>query len=155
MGHPAGAHWKWTPVGRSHHLLRGDAFIGTIGGFLMPGKKKEGKHQCGKCGFLAKNDFGLKVHMRKHSKKPARKKKYPTADQVEVIMNEWYNHTIEEFAEDLDLDKGVVQTTVRYLRKLRRVSNVKPIPAFICPRKDNIKDVVRCVGAKHGLVLKE
>jgi hypothetical protein len=121
----------------------------------MPGKKKEGKRRCGICGFLAKNDFGLKVHMRKHSKKPARKKKYPTADQVEVIMNEWYNHTIEEFAEDLDLDKGVVQNTVRYLRKLRRVSNVEPIPAFICPRKDHIKDIVRCVGAKHGLVLKE
>jgi len=81
-------------------------------------------------------------------------KKLPTPEQVEWIMTEWNKYTIDEFSEALGLEKVVVEKTVRYLRRLKRVTNEKDIPAIACYREDNLKSIVRCAGAKHGYMMR-
>ena len=68
-------------------------------------------------------------------------------------MAEWNNHTLDEFSATLGLEKEVVEETVKYLRRLKRVSNEKDIPAVACFREDNLKSIVRCAGAKHGYIM--
>ena len=80
-------------------------------------------------------------------------KKLPTPEQVEWLMAEWNNHTLDEFSAALGLEKEVVEETVKYLRRLKRVSNEKDIPAVACFREDNLKSIVRCAGAKHGYIM--
>ncbi len=81
-------------------------------------------------------------------------KKLPTAEQVEWIMVQWNNYSIDEFAKVLGLEKNVIEETVRYLRRLKRVSNENDIPAVACYRKDSLKSIVRCAGAKRGYIMK-
>ena len=77
----------------------------------------------------------------------------PTTEQVEWIMAEWENYTLEEFSAKLGLDSYVVEETVKYLRKLKRISKGDDIPAVACFREDNIKSIVRCAGVKHGYIM--
>jgi hypothetical protein len=79
--------------------------------------------------------------------------KLPTTEQVEWIMAEWNNYTLEEFSTKLGLEKTVVEETVKYLRRLKRVSKGNDIPAVACFREDNLKSIVRCAGAKHGYIM--
>ncbi len=80
-------------------------------------------------------------------------KKLPTPEQVEWLMAEWNNYTLDEFSATLELEKNVVEETVKYLRRLKRVSNENDIPAVACFREDNLKSIVRCAGAKHGYIM--
>lgn len=79
--------------------------------------------------------------------------KLPTPEQVEWIMTEWNNYTLDEFCESLSLEKAVVEEIVKYLRRLKRVTNENQIPAVACYREDNLKSIVRCAGAKHGYIM--
>ena len=80
-------------------------------------------------------------------------KKLPTPEQVEWLMAEWNNYSLDEFSATLGLGKNVVEETVRYLRRLKRVSNENDIPVVACFREDNLKSIVRCAGAKHGYIM--
>jgi isochorismate hydrolase len=80
-------------------------------------------------------------------------KKLPTPEQVEWLMAEWNNYSLDEFSATLGLEKNVVEETVRYLRRLKRVSNENDIPVVACFREDNLKSIVRCAGAKHGYIM--
>ena len=80
--------------------------------------------------------------------------KLPTTEQVEWIMAEWENYSIDEFAKVLGLGKMVIEKTVRYLRQLERVSGDNGISAITCYRKDSLRSIVRCAGAKHGYMMK-
>ncbi len=80
-------------------------------------------------------------------------KKLPTPEQVEWLMAEWNNYSLDEFSATLGLEKNVVEETVRYLRRLKRVSNENDIPDVACFREDNLKSIVRCAGAKHGYIM--
>ena len=79
--------------------------------------------------------------------------KLPTTEQVEWIMAEWDNYTLEEISNKLGLDKHIVEKTVTYLRRLKRVSRGNDIPVVACFREDNLKSIVRCAGAKHGYIM--
>jgi hypothetical protein len=79
--------------------------------------------------------------------------KLPTTEQVEWITAEWNNYTLEEFSTKLGLEKTVVEETVKYLRRLKRVCKGNDIPAVACFREDNLKSIVRCAGAKHGYIM--
>jgi isochorismate hydrolase len=80
-------------------------------------------------------------------------KKLPTPEQVEWIITDWNNYTLDEFSESLGLEKAVVEETVRYLRRLKRGTDESQIPAVACYREDNLKSIVRCAGAKHGYIM--
>ena len=79
--------------------------------------------------------------------------KLPTTEQVEWVMAEWDNYSLEEFSNKLGLETHIVEKTVKYLRRLKRVSKVNDIPAVACFREDNLKSIVRCAGAKHGYIM--
>jgi len=77
-------------------------------------------------------------------------KKLPTVEQVEDIMKEWGKYSVEEFASRFRLDKEVIEATVEYLHKLKRVSNKRSISVMACYRNDQLESIVRCAGAQHG-----
>jgi hypothetical protein len=76
----------------------------------------------------------------------------PTVEQVEEIMKEWGKFTVEEFAIRFQLAKEVIEATVAYLRKLKRISDEDSISAMACYRNDKLESIVRCAGSRHGYV---
>ena len=76
----------------------------------------------------------------------------PTVEQVEEIMKDWGRFTVEEFAIRFQLAKEVVEATVTYLRKLKRISDEDSIPIVACYRSDKLESIVRCAGSRHGYV---
>lgn len=77
-------------------------------------------------------------------------KKLPTVEQVEEIMQDWGQYSIEEFADRFQLDKDIIVATVEYLRKLKRKPDDSSIPAVACYRNDQLESIVRCAGTRHG-----
>ena len=77
-------------------------------------------------------------------------KKLPTVEQVEEIMKDWGQYTIEEFADRFQLDKDIIEATVEYLRQLKRASDKNSIPVMACYRNDQLESIVRCAGTRHG-----
>jgi len=77
-------------------------------------------------------------------------KKLPTVEQVEEIMKDWGNFSVEEFSIRFQLEKEVVEATVEYLHKLKRTSDERSIPVMACYRNDKLESIVRCAGARHG-----
>ena len=77
-------------------------------------------------------------------------KKLPTVEQVEDIMKEWGKYSVEEFANRFRLDKEVIEATVEYLQKLKRMPNKSSISVMACYRSDQLESIVRCAGAQHG-----
>jgi hypothetical protein len=76
----------------------------------------------------------------------------PTVEQVEEIMKDWGKFTVEEFAIRFQLEKEVIEATVVYLRKLKRISDEDSIPIVACYRSDKLESIVRCAGSRHGYV---
>jgi hypothetical protein len=76
--------------------------------------------------------------------------KLPTVEQVEEIMKDWGRYPIEEFAARFQLEKGVIEATVEYLKKLKRTSGGQSISVMACFRNDRLESIVRCAGTKHG-----
>jgi len=77
-------------------------------------------------------------------------KKLPTIEQVEEIMKDWGQYSIEEFADRFQLDKDIIEATAEYLRKLKRRSDERSIPVMACYRNDQLESIVRCAGTRHG-----
>lgn len=77
-------------------------------------------------------------------------KKLPTVEQVEEIMKDWGKFAVEEFAVRFQLEKEVIEATVEYLHKLKRMSDERSIPVMACYRNDKLESIVRCAGARHG-----
>ena len=77
-------------------------------------------------------------------------KKLPTVEQVEEIMKDWGKFSIEEFAVRFQLEKDVIEATVKYLRELKRTSDERSIPIMACYRNDKLESIVRCAGSRHG-----
>jgi len=77
-------------------------------------------------------------------------KKLPTVEQVEEIMKDWGNFSVEEFSIRFQLEKEVIEATVEYLHKLKRTSDERSIPVMACYRNDKLESIVRCAGARHG-----
>ncbi len=77
-------------------------------------------------------------------------KKLPTVEQVEEIMKDWGESSVEDFAERFQLEKEVIEATVEYLQKLKRTSNERSLPVMACYRNDKLESIVRCAGARHG-----
>jgi hypothetical protein len=77
-------------------------------------------------------------------------KKLPTVEQVEEIMKDWGKFSIEEFAIRFQLEKDVIEATVEYLQKLKRMSDERSIPVMACYRNDKLQSIVRCAGSRHG-----
>jgi hypothetical protein len=77
-------------------------------------------------------------------------KKLPTVEQVEEIMKDWGKFAVEEFAARFQLEKEVIEATVEYLHKLKRMSDERSIPVIACYRNDKLESIVRCAGARHG-----
>ena len=77
-------------------------------------------------------------------------KKLPTIEQVEEIMKDWGKFTVEEFAVRFQLEKDVIEATVEYLHKLKRMSDERSIPVMACYRNDKLESIVRCAGSRHG-----
>lgn len=77
-------------------------------------------------------------------------KKLPTVEQVEEIMKDWGKFAVEEFAARFQLEKEVIEATVEYLHKLKRMSDERSIPVMACYRNDKLESIVRCAGARHG-----
>jgi hypothetical protein len=77
-------------------------------------------------------------------------KKLPTVEQVEEIMKDWGKFSIEEFAIRFQLEKDVIEATVEYLQKLKRMSDERSIPVMACCRNDKLESIVRCAGSRHG-----
>ncbi|MCG6972712.1 MAG: hypothetical protein LJE66_06175 [Desulfobacterales bacterium] len=79
-------------------------------------------------------------------------KKLPTVEQVEAIMKDWGRFTVDAFAIRFQLEKEVVEATVAYLRKLKRISDEDSIPIVTCYRSDKLESIVRCAGSRHGYI---
>ena len=77
-------------------------------------------------------------------------KKLPTVEQVEEIMKDWGKFSVEEFADRFQLKKEVIEATVEYLHKLKRMSDERSIPVIACYRNDKLESIVRCAGARKG-----
>jgi hypothetical protein len=77
-------------------------------------------------------------------------RKLPTVEQVEIIMREWGQCSLEAFARRFDLEVAVVEATVGYLRQMQRLDDPASLPAMVCYRDDRLESIVRCAGARHG-----
>ncbi len=82
----------------------------------------------------------------------AERKVLPTVEQVEEIMKDWGRFTVDEFAMRFQLEKEVVEATVAYLRKLKRISGEDSISHITCYRSDTLESIVRCAGSRHSYV---
>lgn len=80
------------------------------------------------------------------------RKKLPTVEQVEAIIDDWGTLSINEFAVRFELDIDVVEATVACLRRLQRIGDPDGIPAVACYRDDTLESIVRCAGARRGYV---
>ena len=76
----------------------------------------------------------------------------PSVEQVEEIMKDWGKFSVEEFANRFQLGKDVIEATVAYLRKLKRISDEDCISVIACYRSDKLESIVRCAGARHGYI---
>jgi hypothetical protein len=76
----------------------------------------------------------------------------PTVEQVEEIMKDWGKFSVDEFAVRFQLEKEVIEATVRYLRKLKRISDENVISVMACYRDDKLESIVRCAGSRHGYI---
>ncbi|MGA8181103.1 MAG: hypothetical protein WB792_13660 [Desulfobacterales bacterium] len=76
----------------------------------------------------------------------------PTVEQVEEIMKDWGKFSVDEFASRFQLGKDVIEATVAYLRKLKRISDENSISVIACYRSDKLESIVRCAGSKHGYI---
>jgi hypothetical protein len=76
----------------------------------------------------------------------------PSVEQVEEIMKDWGRFTVEEFASRFQLEKEIVEATVAYLHKLKRISDDDSISVMVCYRDDKLESIVRCAGARHGYI---
>jgi hypothetical protein len=76
----------------------------------------------------------------------------PTVEQVEEIMKDWGKFSVDEFAARFQLEKEVIEATVRYLRKLKRISDENVISVMACYRDDKLESIVRCAGSRHGYI---
>ncbi len=76
----------------------------------------------------------------------------PTVEQVEEIMKDWGKYSVDEFAVRFQLDKDVVEATIAYLRKLKRISDENVISVMACYRDDKLESIVRCAGSRHGYI---
>lgn len=76
--------------------------------------------------------------------------KLPTVEQVEEIMKDWGKFSIEEFSVRFQLEKNIIEATVGYLRKLKRMPDERSIPVMVCYRNDKLESIVRCAGSKRG-----
>ena len=79
-------------------------------------------------------------------------KKLPSVDQVEAIMDDWGKFSVEEFAVRFQLEDEVVESTIDYLRRLKRTSDDNAIPVMACYRDDTLESIVRCAGARRGFL---
>jgi hypothetical protein len=79
-------------------------------------------------------------------------KELPTVEQVEEIMKDWGKFTVDEFAIRFQLEKDVIEATVAYLRKLKRLSDEDSISVVACYRNDKLESIVRCAGSRHGYI---
>jgi len=77
-------------------------------------------------------------------------KKLPTIEQVEEIMKDWGKFSVDDFAARFQLEKDVIEATVEYLHKLKRMSDERSIPVMACYRNDKLESIVRCAGSRHG-----
>jgi hypothetical protein len=79
-------------------------------------------------------------------------KKLPTVEQVEAIMDDWGEFSVEEFAVRFQLEGDVIEATIEYLRLLKRTSDHNAIPVMACYRDDTLESIVRCAGARRGFL---
>ena len=77
-------------------------------------------------------------------------KELPTVEQVEEIMRDWGEFSVEEFAVRFQLEMDVIEATIAYLRKLKRTSDKGPIFVMACYRNDKLESIIRCAGSRHG-----
>ena len=76
-----------------------------------------------------------------------------TEAHVEAIIDTWGEQPLAQVARTLGLKLAVVEDIVAEIRKLRRASDDKDISPLACLTDDNIKAIVRCVGAKRGFTV--
>jgi hypothetical protein len=76
----------------------------------------------------------------------------PTVEQVEEIMKDWGKFSVDEFAARFQLEKKVIEATVVYLKKLKRISDDNVISVMACYRDDKLESIVRCAGSRHGYI---
>ena len=79
-------------------------------------------------------------------------KKLPSVEQVEAIMDDWGKFSVEEFAVRFQLEDEVIESTIEYLRRLKRTSDDNAIPVMACYRDDTLESIVRCAGARRGFL---
>jgi len=79
-------------------------------------------------------------------------KKLPSVEQVEAIMDDWGKFSVEEFAVRFQLKDEVIESTIEYLRRLKRTSDDNAIPVMACYRDDTLESIVRCAGARRGFL---
>ena len=76
----------------------------------------------------------------------------PTVEQVEEIMKDWGKVSVDEFAIRFQLGKEIIEATIAYLRKLKRISDEDSISVMACYRDDRLESIVRCAGSRHGYI---
>ena len=79
-------------------------------------------------------------------------KRLPSVEQVEAIIDDWGKFSVEEFAVRFQLEGEVIESTIEYLRRLKRTSHDSVIPVMACYRDDNLESIVRCAGARRGFL---
>ena len=79
-------------------------------------------------------------------------KKLPSVEQVEAIMDDWGKFSVEEFAVRFQLKDEVIESTIEYLRRLKRTSDDNAMPVMACYRDDTLESIVRCAGARRGFL---
>jgi hypothetical protein len=79
-------------------------------------------------------------------------KKLPSVEQVEAIMDDWCKFSVEEFAVRFQLENEVIESTIEYLRRLKRTSDDNAIPVMACYRDDTLESIVRCAGTRRGFL---
>jgi hypothetical protein len=86
------------------------------------------------------------------SMKTIEHKKLPSFEQVEAIIDNWGKFSVEEFSARFQLEDEVIESTIEYLRLLKRTSNANTIPVMACYRDDTLESIVRCAGARRGFI---
>jgi hypothetical protein len=86
------------------------------------------------------------------SMKTIEHKKLPSFEQVEAIIDNWGKFSVEEFSARFQLEEEVIESTIEYLRRLKRTSHDNAIPVMTCYRDDTLESIVRCAGARRGFI---
>jgi hypothetical protein len=79
-------------------------------------------------------------------------RKLPTVEQVETVIDDWGKFSVEEFSARFQLEDEVIESTIEYLRRLKRTSHDNAIPVMTCYRDDTLESIVRCAGARRGFI---